>query len=127
MASPRKGNSIYIHVLKSNRGKIVLPGLAAKVVASTSLTGRPVAFHKSANQLTLELSEAVIDPHDTVIKLTLDGLAASIPVVEVSPSPVSVPGSQPDTAGPPRPEVAVYYFRTSGPREVTSSQTRPMG
>jgi len=124
VASTRKGNAVYIHVLKSHGHSILLPALPARIVASTLLGGGAIEARQAGGSLTLTLPEQARDPSDTVIKLTLDSPAASIAVLSVSFAPVPEGKGDSASVDRQRPQVAIYYFsrRQSSPKTWISRE-----
>ncbi len=124
VASTRKGNAVYIHLLKSPGQLLLLPALPARIVTSTLLGGGTVPARQSGGRLTLTLPEQPRDPSDTVIKLTLDSPAASIPALTVpsAPAPEGKGGSDPVDGE--RPQVAVYYFPNYHPGDPRNTRMK---
>jgi alpha-L-fucosidase len=81
VASTRKGNTIYLHLLREDDGRVELPAIAAKVRAASLPGGGPVKFEQSEGKLRLQFEPAAIDPVDTIIKLELDLPAMDVPAV----------------------------------------------
>ncbi len=123
LASTRKGNAVYIHVLKSQPLPVVLPALPARVVASTLLDGTPVEATQSGGKLRLTWSPTTRDAIDTVIKLTLDAPAA-IPAVDVASAPTADSKSKREAAEWERPQVAVYYFPNYHPGDPRNTRMK---
>jgi alpha-L-fucosidase len=90
LVSTRKGNVIYLHVLKAGQEPIKLPPLPKKIVQSQLLTGVAVPAVQTDSGITLTIPQSDVQSADTIVKLTLDGSADEIPAVEVSaPAPSS--------------------------------------
>jgi alpha-L-fucosidase len=83
-ASTRKGNVIYVHILNSETDTIELPAIPGKIVSADLLNGENVNFTIRADNLVLSVSHAQHDACDTVVKLTLDGSAMDLPVMDLS-------------------------------------------
>jgi alpha-L-fucosidase len=81
LATTRAGNIIYLHILKWNGDKVVLPPLSKKVVASSLLGGGAVAVEQDAKQLTVTIAPQHRQEIDTIVKLELDGSALDIPLI----------------------------------------------
>jgi alpha-L-fucosidase len=77
-SSTRKGNAIYVHVLKWNGDTLVLPPLPRKVIATSLLTGGVAKVEQAAGALRITVAPHDQDPSDTVVKLELDGPAMDI-------------------------------------------------
>ena len=72
-----KGNTAYAHIFRwPKQGEITLPGIKNKVKSATVLaTGKQARIETGSNSRTFlkDLPKIPPDPHDTVIKLVLDG------------------------------------------------------
>jgi alpha-L-fucosidase len=82
MASTRKGNTIFIHVLNCTGESLHLAPLPAKVVRSHVLTGGEAAVVQDDAGITIALPRAARHPVDTIIALEVDK-----PVMEIVPMP----------------------------------------
>jgi alpha-L-fucosidase len=85
VASTRKGNQVFLHVLRPGDNKIQLPDLPVKVKSATLLDGREVKFAQQDSGLTLELDPAILDPIDTIVRLELSGSTMDIPWIALDP------------------------------------------
>jgi len=85
IASTRRGNMIYLHVLQWKTDRLELPAFARNIKSATLLNGGKVEVAKQGDQLLVTVVAASRDALDTVVKLELDGPAADLPVLEVSP------------------------------------------
>jgi alpha-L-fucosidase len=85
VASTRKGNFVYVHVLRAGDTEVVLPDLPRRVRSAALLDGGAVGFAQHGASLVLRLDGAVVDPIDTVIRLELDGSAMALPAVALDP------------------------------------------
>ena len=94
LVSTRKGNVIYIHILKRADEKIALPPLPQRIVKSELLTGGTVPVVQTDSGITLTVSQPEAQTADTVVKLTLDGPAADIPAREARRPAVIQPDAQ---------------------------------
>jgi len=83
LVSTRKGNVVYVHVLRWNDNTITLPALPRKIVQSCVLTGGVVQVAQTETALYLTVSKHDQQEIDTIIKLTLDGPADQIPPVMI--------------------------------------------
>jgi alpha-L-fucosidase len=86
IASTRKGNVVYLHVMKSENGRVELPALPRKIKSASVLGGGEIKTEVAEGKYVLHLP-AKRDPLVTVIKLELDGSAMDIPAMEL---PVAV-------------------------------------
>ncbi len=73
-----KGNTIYLHVLNRPGDTLELPGLPAKVVRCTTLTGGELGLTQRDDRITVVLPPASAPERDTIIVLELDRPAAGI-------------------------------------------------
>jgi alpha-L-fucosidase len=102
LASTRRGNRIYLHVLRGSQDSVVLPDLPGKVLRAKVLTGGSAQVTQSGGQLTLSLkpktptfehgaeallprkdATAAAEHIDTIIALDLDRSAMEIPAMEI--------------------------------------------
>lgn len=86
MVSTRKGNVVYVHILKRGDGTVRLPPLPKKIVQSQLLAGAKVPVVQTDSGITLTLPQVDSPGMDTIIKLMLDGPAEDVPPLEVAPS-----------------------------------------
>jgi alpha-L-fucosidase len=84
LTSTRKGNVIYVHVLKPSGGTIALPPLPKKIVKSELLTGAAVPVVQTDSGITLTVPQPDSENADTIVRLTLDGLAQEIPALDMT-------------------------------------------
>jgi alpha-L-fucosidase len=82
IASTRKGNTVFLHVLKSENGRIELPELPAKIKSAALLSGAKVSVSQKDGKWIVETPAPSRDPVDTVVKLELDRSALEIPVLD---------------------------------------------
>ncbi len=78
LASTRRDNTVYLHLLDRDADTVTLPPLPRKVVASTVLTGGTARVTQDDQGLTVAVPAADRRDVDTIVKLTLDGPAAGI-------------------------------------------------
>jgi alpha-L-fucosidase len=83
LASTRRGEIVFVHVLKDPGGTLSLPALPRKILGGRLLNGGPVQVAQSDTGITLALPPGDPRAADTVIQLTLDGPAAEIPPLDV--------------------------------------------
>lgn len=81
IASTRKGNAIYLHVLKSENGRVELPALVAKIKSATLLNGGSVKSSQQDGKFLVEIPAPSLAPMDTIVKLELDRPAMEIPAL----------------------------------------------
>jgi len=82
LASTRQGKIIYLHRLKGSDEPLTLPALPRRVLRCRWLGGGAVPFTQTDSGITLTVSRPDPQATDTVIVLTLDGPADTIPPLE---------------------------------------------
>ena len=80
--STRKGNAIYVHIMKWPGDVLVLPALPAKIVRCSALTGGTVKAEQVDGELRIQVAVADRQPIDTIVKLDLDGPATDMAPLE---------------------------------------------
>ncbi|MGC4013883.1 MAG: alpha-L-fucosidase [Luteolibacter sp.] len=83
LASTRKGDKVYVHILDDAHGSIELRALPVAVKSARILNGPTVPNATKDGLLTLQLPAGSTDPIDTVVELTLAGNAMNIPPMSV--------------------------------------------
>lgn len=81
VASTRKGNSVYVHLLRPDIDRIELPALTRTIKSATVLGGGSVKFTQGKDLLVLLPEKADLDPIDTIVRLELDGSAMELPAL----------------------------------------------
>lgn len=82
-ATTRKGNKIFIHVLKHNGNILKMPAIpGVNISKAYFLHGSPVLFTHNENGLVISLPGLLADENDTVIVLELDKNAELLPLIE---------------------------------------------
>jgi alpha-L-fucosidase len=84
IASTRKGNVVYLHLLREDDGTVELPALPRQVKRAALLGGGKVSARTSGDRLKLTFAKTKIDPIDTIIRLELDGSAMDIPAISLA-------------------------------------------
>ena len=84
LASTRKQNVIYVHILNDKADTIKLPAIPRQVVSASLLNGSNVDFTNRDNTLVLTVPGAQQNAYDTVVKLTLDESAMDLPAIDLS-------------------------------------------
>ena len=77
-SSTRRGDTIYLHVLKWSGDTLALPALPKKVVGSALLTGGEVKVEQTATALRVTVAPQARQESDTVVRLRIDGSAMEI-------------------------------------------------
>jgi alpha-L-fucosidase len=85
-ASTRKGDTIYLHILKWNGDTIALPALPKKVTGGSLLAGGEVQVEQTATSLRITVAPQHRHSSDTVVKLRLDGSAMAIAPIAMEPA-----------------------------------------
>ena len=69
IASTRKGNAIYVHVLRPISGTLTLPAVSKKVNSAAVIVGGKLNFKQSEYGITIELPVGGAKPLETEVKL----------------------------------------------------------
>ncbi|MGO8764775.1 MAG: discoidin domain-containing protein, partial [Limisphaerales bacterium] len=86
IASTRKGNSIFLHILRPDDGLIELPALPGHIKSAALLGGGKVEFTQNNGKLNITVPKASFDAIDTIVRLELDGPALDLPVLSFAPA-----------------------------------------
>ena len=98
LASTRKGNSIYLHLLGFNGGTVTLPNIPRTIVRSSVLTGGTAQVHQAGQGITIHVlppiarppehgaewlrppsaKKSAPSPIDCIVQLDLDGSAMDL-------------------------------------------------
>jgi alpha-L-fucosidase len=92
LASTRRGQTIYVHILRAKTETIELPDLPMKVTRAALLNGTAIRFAQQDGRLRLTVPVKLQHPIDTIVKLQLDGSAMELPAQEI-PSDVHATAS----------------------------------
>ena len=87
IAIRRKGNSIYIHIMKSEDGRIELPALPVEIKSAARLDGGKVSASQKQGKLVMEIPVSSLNAMDTIVKLELNHAAIEVPALNVEPEP----------------------------------------
>jgi alpha-L-fucosidase len=82
IASTRKANTIFVHVLHWGDDALTLPAVPKKVLAASLLTGGKVEIEQKATSLSIRVAPEDRREIDTIVKLDMDGAAMEIRPVE---------------------------------------------
>ena len=85
LASTRHGNFVYLHIVRWDADRLVLPPLPRKVIASTLLTGGTVQVEQTADALSISVPPADRQRLDTLVRLELDGPVENLPAIALPP------------------------------------------
>jgi alpha-L-fucosidase len=88
IASTRKGNTVFLHILNPANGRIELPALPAEIKSAALLNGGNVACSQNDGRLVVVNPRASLEPMDTIVKLELDRPAFEIAVLSATALPV---------------------------------------
>jgi alpha-L-fucosidase len=83
IASTRKGNTVYLHVLRWDDDAIELPALPQKLKSASLLDGRAVQVNQRDGTWIVRAAVSARDPNDTVVKLKLAGSAMAVAAIAV--------------------------------------------
>lgn len=83
-ASTRKGDKIYVHVLKWNNSDMILPDLRIAVKSARILGGKKVSVKTKGGNMIIKLSQKMIKPIDTIVELTMAEDVMSVPAVAMA-------------------------------------------
>ena len=84
-SSTRRGDTVYVHILKWPDGPLRLPSLPAKIRNARLLAGGKADVRQTPAGIEISVAPALRDPNDTVVALKLDNDALRIPAVDVPP------------------------------------------
>jgi hypothetical protein len=82
----RKGNVVYLHILKWDGDTCKLPPLGAEIAASSLLTGGNADVSNLPDGLTVTVKAAERKDPDTVVKLELKGDAMALQPIKPDPA-----------------------------------------
>lgn len=77
-ASTHRGSKVYVHVLKSDNGRVVLPALSAKILGFSMLTGGTPTFIQSEKAVEVTLPTDVAQAEDAIVVFDLDKPASTM-------------------------------------------------
>jgi alpha-L-fucosidase len=80
MASTRKGNTVYLHILAWNGDSVQLKAIPPRIVKSLAVTGGEAKVTQSKSGIEISLPQANHQQIDTIIALELDK-----PAIEIAP------------------------------------------
>ena len=94
LASTRKGNKIFLHVMKWDGDGITIPALPKNVLSARMIKGDKVVMAANEDGITFTVAEADRDPVATVIELTIDGDSMDIAPIGAAGSSAGIPGAK---------------------------------
>ena len=86
IASTRRGNVVYLHVLRWQGESLALPNLPVKVRSASVLSGGKASVTQNGDKLVISVPERYHQPVDTVVKLKLNGSAMEIAPLTITDS-----------------------------------------
>ncbi len=86
LASTRRGNVVYLHVLRWQGENLTLPSLPVKVRSASVLSGGKATVIQDRDKLVISVPERYHQPVDTVVKLKLNGSAMEIAPLTIADS-----------------------------------------
>ena len=101
-----KGNTVYLHIFKTDDGTLVLPPLGRKIVAHRLLGGGAVDVKQTDQSVTIALGSRDTKPLEMIVTLELDGDAVALEPIEERPVnqdarvTASTSGQRDNTHGP---------------------------
>jgi alpha-L-fucosidase len=84
IASTRRGDVIYVHILHSQGEIIELPDIDGKIKSARILGGKKIKFTRAGGKLLLTVPTALRDANDTVVELKLAESAMDLPVMTIA-------------------------------------------
>ncbi len=91
LASTRKANTVYVHILGWEDDAVTLPPIPKKIVSHSVLTGGSATVQQDDRGITIRVAPADRQEIDTIVRLELDGPALDL-------RPVSLPSEIKATA-----------------------------
>jgi alpha-L-fucosidase len=87
IASTRKGESIYLHLLNCKGGTVTVPKIPVRIKNTTLLTGGKLTVMQAGDQLQMNVPAEYCREIDTIVKFELDEAAANVaPASTASPT-----------------------------------------
>ena len=84
LASTRTGKTIFLHIMRSDDGRVELPALPVKIKSAVLLNGGKIKFTQADGKLIVTVPKESLDAIDTIVRLELDGSAMELPVLAVA-------------------------------------------
>ena len=81
IASTRRDNTVYVHVLRWEGDTLALPDIPARVLRASLLGGGKVEWKQSGAGIAISVAAADRQAIDTIVKLELNKPAMEIPAV----------------------------------------------
>jgi alpha-L-fucosidase len=80
-----RGNRVYLHVFKTERGALTLPPLPLKITSCHLINGAAVNVNQTQKNVRVTIREHDLQPTDTIVVLSLNGSAEQIKPIEERP------------------------------------------
>jgi alpha-L-fucosidase len=93
IVSTRKGDKIYLHILRKVEGPVSLPALPVAVRSARILNGPAIKHSLLDNKLSFEVPADSWTEIDTIVELTLDGDAMAVEPLNAAAQP-NLPGAR---------------------------------
>jgi alpha-L-fucosidase len=93
LVSTRKGNKIYLHLLKKSSGPVSVPAPPVAIKSAKLLNGPSVETTVADGSLSLKIPADSWDAIDTIIELTIDGDSMAIEPIKAAAQP-NIPGAR---------------------------------
>jgi len=87
--STRKGNTVYLHVLKWYSDTVPLPAIPRKIVSHSMLTGGTATLEQIEGGIEVSIAADYRQELDTIIVLNLDGPAAELEPAQIVWGPLT--------------------------------------
>lgn len=84
IVSTRKGDKIYLHLLKKIATPVTLPALPVEIKSAKLPGGASIQTQTTDGSLSLSIPENAWDPIDTIVELTVAGNSMDIPPLNAS-------------------------------------------
>jgi len=92
LVSTRKGDKIYLHLLRNTGGPVSLRELPVPIKSALLLHGAAIETTKRDGHLILDIPEKSWDPLDTIVELTIDG--DSMKIEPIATLGLGIPGAK---------------------------------
>jgi alpha-L-fucosidase len=89
LVSTRKGNIVFLHILRSDDGRLELPALPAVIQSAALLAGGKVKFSQENGKLIVTVPKKALNKIDTIVRFKLDSDALKIPAIDMPAQPAA--------------------------------------
>jgi len=90
LASTRKDNIVYLHILRWAGDSVTLPNLPRKVLRSAALTGGKADIKQTSDGIVVTVPSQNRQAIDTILKLELDGSAMDIAPISLAAAKIGL-------------------------------------